>query len=494
MPAAVRIETTAGTPRVTKHRSALGAKTGGKMTERTKRILAWVDRVRGLGLRRGRAALAERWRRAAPLNAIRRCVWPLLVQSRYRMGLDRYDKRPLKLHLGCGPHHFDGYVNIDLRMTQATDLVCSITKLPYPDRSVARIETYHVIEHLFRHDLPVALREWYRLLIPGGQLVIEFPDLDQLMRKYLAGDIKQLDGIFGLQRFEGDCHHFGYTFDTLRNALEKDGFVQIERKEPEDYHAEEWDCIRIECVKPLTQDATTRPSGTANDLFTGERVVEGITPERIWVDHVARYEFAGAYVPGKKVLDIACGTGFGSSILLRCGASEVLGEDISSEAIEFARSRYSARGIRFEVGDLLHMDLPRDSFDVIACFETIEHVAAYGEALSNLFGLLKKGGTLLVASPNRPVTSPSAVSLGDKPANPYHTQEFTVAELQDALTKTGFRIAPGAVFGQRQALFFRNRLFRRILRWFWRQETMSSPAVIPVGRLCPRYFLLVATK
>lgn len=252
--------------------------------------------------------------------------------------------------------------------------------------------------------------------------------------------------------------------------------------------------VRVECVKPLTQNGCLRTCRSGNDVFTGERAIEGSTPKRIWMDHVSRYEFAGTYVQGKEVLDIACGTGYGCSILRRCGASHVLGEDISIEAITFARSKYERGGIRFEVGDLLHIDLPRDSFDAITCFETIEHVAAYGQALSNLYGLLRKGGTLLISSPNRPVTSQSAVSLRDEPSNTHHTQEFTVVELQDALTKAGFRIAPGAVFGQRQALFFRNRLFRRILRRFWKQETMSSPAVTPVGRLCPRYFLLVATK
>ena len=49
--------------------------------------------------------------------------------------------------------------------------------------------------------------------------------------------------------------------------------------------------------------------------FTGERVIEGKTPQRIWVDHVTRYEFSAKYAKGKTVLDIACGTGYGSRIL-----------------------------------------------------------------------------------------------------------------------------------------------------------------------------------
>ena len=108
--------------------------------------------------------------------------------------------------------------------------------------------------------------------------------------------------------------------------------------------------------------------------FTGERVVEGSTPTRILLDHVARYKFACRYVKERNILDIACGTGYGSKLLCDAGAKKVIGVDISSEAIDFACTKYKMNGLEFKVGDILDIDFPENYFEVITCFETIEHV------------------------------------------------------------------------------------------------------------------------
>ncbi len=155
----------------------------------------------------------------------------------------------LRLHLGCGNRHLDGYVNIDFRKTAATDLTCDIRRLPYPAGSVGVIETYHVIEHLPRHDLPHALTEWHRVLAPGGRLIIECPDFDAAVKEYLEGNARRIDNIFGLQRFPGDTHLFGYNFPRLKEILAAAGFIQIERTAPQDYHTGEEPCLRVECTR-----------------------------------------------------------------------------------------------------------------------------------------------------------------------------------------------------------------------------------------------------
>ncbi len=183
------------------------------------------------------------------LNAIRRNVNPAIIKFKYKLKIK--DKASLKLHLGCGERYFKDYINIDFRKTKATDLVCDIRRLPYPDNSVELIEIYHVIEHLPRHDLPKALKIWYRILIPGGKLIIECPNFDEAIKEYIKGNEKYIDNIFGLQRFPGDVHFFGYNFKRLKKLLEKVGFNNIQKKDPRDQHTRHEPCLRVECAKQI---------------------------------------------------------------------------------------------------------------------------------------------------------------------------------------------------------------------------------------------------
>ena len=167
-------------------------------------------------------------------------------------------------------------------------------------------------------------------------------------------------------------------------------------------------------------------------IFTGERVVEGSTPTRVWLDHAARYEFASGYVKGRLVLDIACGTGYGSAILCRSGAKKVTGVDISGKTIDFARTRYKINNLEFKIADILHINVSENYFDVITCFETIEHVKNQEKAFAELHRVLKPKGLLVISSPNRKVTSPGK-SITDNPNNPFHAKEYSTEEFISVL-------------------------------------------------------------
>lgn len=179
--------------------------------------------------------------------------------------------------------------------------------------------------------------------------------------------------------------------------------------------------------------------------FTGERVVEGSTPRRIWLDHVARYGFASKYVKGNFVLDIACGTGYGSDLLCRRGAKSVIGMDILSETIDFARAKYKSNGLQFKVGDILEIGLSKNYFDVITCFETIEHVSNQEKALREIRRVLKPNGLLIISSPNRKLSSPGR-GLNDPPVNAFHIKEHSTEEFISFLSNF-FEISE--VYGQR---------------------------------------------
>ncbi len=136
-------------------------------------------------------------------------------------------------------------------------------------------------------------------------------------------------------------------------------------------------------------------------VFTGER----FTPEcvrEIWYEHMHRYAFAQQFVRGRRVLDAACGEGYGSA-LLAATAAQVVGVDISPEAVGHARSRYGADPtLEFQCEDVTALDALADaSFDVIVSFETLEHVHAQESMLAGFKRLLKPDGILLISSPDK---------------------------------------------------------------------------------------------
>ena len=134
--------------------------------------------------------------------------------------------------------------------------------------------------------------------------------------------------------------------------------------------------------------------------FTGER----FTPEcvrEIWYEHWHRYVFARAFARGKRVLDAACGEGYGSA-LLATTADSVLGVDISEAAVAHARARYGDRAnLRFERGDCTALELPAASFDLIVSFETLEHVEAQQALIAGFARTLADDGLLFVSSPDK---------------------------------------------------------------------------------------------
>ncbi len=174
-------------------------------------------------------------------------------------------------------------------------------------------------------------------------------------------------------------------------------------------------------------------------VYTGERAIEGATPSLTWRDHVARYQFASHYARGR-VLDIACGTGYGCKILLNRATTRVVGIDISQDAINVALKQYKNDRIAFMVGNILDIELPNGSQDVITCFETIEHVAEQETAISELCRLLNPNGTLIISTPNRKATPP------DGPVSPFHVNEFSTEEFVSFLRP---HFGTVTVFGQR---------------------------------------------
>lgn len=166
--------------------------------------------------------------------------------------------------------------------------------------------------------------------------------------------------------------------------------------------------------------------------FVGGKVQERFDPlskPQNYGWHIARYQFCQPFVSGKIVLDIACGTGYGSSMLSSSGASLVIGADLSINAVKYAQEHFQTDRVYWVVMDGRALGFGPDTFDVIVSLETIEHISDYRRFLRELARILRPGGVLLLSTPNKTWHEASGL-----PPNPYHIYEFTPLELKEILT------------------------------------------------------------
>ncbi|MFQ5787212.1 MAG: methyltransferase domain-containing protein, partial [Thermodesulfobacteriota bacterium] len=172
---------------------------------------------------------------------------PKGISLRYKLGIGM--QKDVRLHLGCGSKHFDGYVNVDIWITDATDIICDIAHLPWPDNSVYIIESYHVIEHISHTRIMQTLAEWHRVLKPDGVLILECPHFDEAVKEYLTGNEDRLINIFGRQRSYGDAHLYGYNHSRLISILEEIGFKGCVKASPQSSQSLDEPSLRVECKK-----------------------------------------------------------------------------------------------------------------------------------------------------------------------------------------------------------------------------------------------------
>lgn len=141
-----------------------------------------------------------------------------------------------------------------------------------------------------------------------------------------------------------------------------------------------------------------------------------------------RYKFANKFIEGKKVLDIPCGVGWGTSLLK--GATLIVGIDISKEAIDHAKKRYENKYRKFYVGDMRSVGLKDDSIDVVICLEGFEHVSRDTgiKFIEETKRVLKRDGLAIL-------TCPVLNEYGESTGNPYHLSEYAEYELIEILNK-----------------------------------------------------------
>lgn len=168
-------------------------------------------------------------------------------------------------------------------------------------------------------------------------------------------------------------------------------------------------------------------------ILEAERLGEAKWPAP-WLrhQHIARYRWVLSLVENRRVLDAACGTGFGSRMMIEGGARSVLGLDLSEETIESVKRAMRIDGLTFQAGDVTSIPLENECLDAYVSFETIEHIPDDRQYLREASRVLSRGGRFICSTPNRLLTNPGKTII-DKPFNPFHIREHSVPEFAGLL-------------------------------------------------------------
>jgi len=148
---------------------------------------------------------------------------------------------PLRLHLGCGEAHFNGYINIDFPSTEHTvqrgqqvDVYADIAKLQVTHGSVDEIRSHHVFEHFDRSAALALLCKWHLWLKPGGVVIIETPDFEAsaqiaLSKKHTYQQRQvALRHLFGSHEAHWAIHCDGWCEEKFSHVLSELGFTEIQ--------------------------------------------------------------------------------------------------------------------------------------------------------------------------------------------------------------------------------------------------------------------------
>ena len=186
-------------------------------------------------------------------------------------------------------------------------------------------------------------------------------------------------------------------------------------------------------VEPLYEQSD-QPPGVPPLALTGERTLPNVPAENYWFRrHLAVYEWIAARVRGLRVIDMACGEGYGADILASVAAT-VVGVDANPDAHEHARLRYRRNNLRFE-RDLVESFA--EPADAVVFLQTIEHLqdpASVLEHFRSLVGAAGSAGVVFVSTPNVLTLAPAGASRSD---NPWHVHEYRSSEF-DRLCRAKF--------------------------------------------------------
>ena len=304
--------------------------------------------------------------------------------------------------------------------------------LTYPENYFDFILTSETLEHV--SDPDKAWQEIYRTLKGGGYHIFTIPVVPwqrkTRQRARIVGGMREdlLEPAYHSPWGREDV--FVYT-DFGMDVLEKLNDIGLKTEvfylSPES----DLDVAVVFRSRKAGGEVTVNDKGPSPLLEpTGERYLPWLEEASIGYEHVHRYAYATQFVQNKRVLDLACGEGYGSYLLAKT-AKSVAGIDIDNNTIKHARNKYIKQNLEFRVGSITEVPIGGERlFDVAICFEALEHIEEHQKLLSEVKRLLTPEGVFIVSTPNKTVYS-------DEPQfnNPFHVHELYFDEFRELLEK-----------------------------------------------------------
>jgi 2-polyprenyl-3-methyl-5-hydroxy-6-metoxy-1,4-benzoquinol methylase len=308
-----------------------------------------------------------------------------------------------------------------------------LQRLSYPDGYFDIILTSETLEHV--PDPDKAWSEIHRVLKAGGWHIFTIPIIPSqkatVTRAKLVNGNREVYLKLAYHGAWGDENMVVYT-DFGMDLVEKlDGMGLNTEVLYQKTENDELDVAVVFRSRKLNENTSAASVGGSKMLeWTGERYLPWLEDPYISYEHLHRYAYVTQFVPNKKVLDLACGEGYGSRLLAGT-AESVVGVDIDDDAVKHARNKYIRSNLQFKRGSIT--DLPiegRNLFDVIVCFEALEHIEDHAKLLSEVKRLLTQDGLFIVSTPNK-----WAYSDEPKYENPFHVHELYLDEFTELFEK-----------------------------------------------------------
>lgn len=221
------------------------------------------------------------------------------------------------------------------------------------------------------------------------------------------------------------------------------------------------------------------------------------------LEHMSRYLFATRFVQSNRVLDVACGTGYGTMMLANASAALAVGADLDPAAQHWAASHFQTPGLQYRLIDACAIDSLNQKFDLIVSFETIEHLREPDRFVHAVRRSLAPGGTFLISTPFRRRETSKA---DGSPLNPHHLFEWDFLEFRAFLSKHFQAIdwyTQGIWPKKDRYPFSRSFRKRKIRRWY-RENAAESPRFAfdpavrrfpePLGNLVEALYLIAVCR